>query len=96
MTILLDEIGHLVSTVDEDELHEFAQSIGLKREWFQPGSPHYDVMSVRIRKEAIDKGAEVIKATELVKRAYWTRFCPDCNRLKLGRGPDGELICERC
>lgn len=33
----------IVDTVDE--LHEFAQIIGLKRNWFQekPNKPHYDV-----------------------------------------------------
>lgn len=43
-----------------DELHEFAERIGLRREWFQPGSrpelAHYDV-SESVRKRAISLGA---------------------------------------
>lgn len=43
-----------------EELHEFAQSIGLKREWFQPGSrpeaAHYDV-SEPLRQRALASGA---------------------------------------
>ena len=43
-----------------DELHEFAARIGMRREWFQPGSrpeaAHYDVTKER-RAEAIRFGA---------------------------------------
>lgn len=43
-----------------DELHAFAARIGLKREWFQPGSrpeaAHYDVTKTK-RAEAIAAGA---------------------------------------
>lgn len=43
-----------------DELHEFAQRLGLRREWFQPGSrpeaAHYDVTATK-RAEAIKLGA---------------------------------------
>jgi hypothetical protein len=43
-----------------DELHAFAQSIGLRRDWFQPGSrpeaAHYDVTDSK-RAEAIAAGA---------------------------------------
>lgn len=36
---------HLATDGSIEELHIFAQSIGLKREWFQshPRHPHYDV-----------------------------------------------------
>jgi hypothetical protein len=42
--ILFDGV-HLATNGPIEELHEFAQSIGLKREWFQdhPRHPHYDV-----------------------------------------------------
>jgi len=43
-----------------DELHEFAARIGLRREWFQPGSrpelDHYDVTMER-RARAVALGA---------------------------------------
>lgn len=43
-----------------DELHQFAQGIGLNREWFQPGSrpaaAHYDV-AASYRTRAIAAGA---------------------------------------
>ena len=39
------------------ELHDFAQQIGLKREWFQQGSlPHYD-LTPRRREAAVRLGA---------------------------------------
>lgn len=40
-----------------DELHTFAQRLGLKREWFQRGSaPHYDLTASR-HKLALELGA---------------------------------------
>ena len=33
--IIYDHIGHMVSTTNADELHSFARSIGLKRNWYQ-------------------------------------------------------------
>lgn len=48
--------GHLFGT-DLEELHKFAKSIGLKREWYQGKQfPHYDLTS-RMRDKAIQKGA---------------------------------------
>lgn len=40
-----------------EELHAFAESIGMKREWFQNTKlPHYDLTEAR-RKKAVAKGA---------------------------------------
>jgi hypothetical protein len=41
-----------------DELHAFAESIGLKRAWFQgkDGFPHYD-LTVGKRMQAVNRGA---------------------------------------
>jgi len=52
-----------------DELHQFAQSIGLKKEWFQGHTkyPHYDMNENR-RKIAVKKGAiEIDKRTTIEK-----------------------------
>ncbi len=45
---------HLTSTIGEEELHEFAQRIGLQRAWFQNTGhaakhPHYDILSGRVQ-----------------------------------------------
>lgn len=57
--IFLDKIGHLISDRSLDELHLFANQIGLKREWFQdkPGQPHYDLTTSRMRFKAELSGA---------------------------------------
>lgn len=47
------KMSHLIAD-SNDELHAFADSIGLKREWFQ--QDHYDV-SLTKRREAVQKGA---------------------------------------
>jgi len=40
-----------------EELHDMAERIGMRREWFQPkSSPHYDVCLMR-REKAIELGA---------------------------------------
>jgi hypothetical protein len=55
-----DRWSHLVADTDE-ELHEFASRMGMRREWFQdkPGRPHhahYDLPE-RARAEALANGA---------------------------------------
>ena len=70
--ILLDNIGHLVSTVSEDELHIFASKLGLKRQWYQDfHRPHYDLTTPRMRCKALNMGAELTTASEIVMRAWW-------------------------
>lgn len=52
-----------------DELHIFAKSIGLRREWFQDHTryPHYDI-NVNRRVIAVKKGAiEIDKRTTIEK-----------------------------
>lgn len=52
--------GHLL-TSDLQELHRFAQRLGLKREWFQNKSaPHYDLTANK-REQAIRMGAKEIE-----------------------------------
>lgn len=49
-------MSHLTADTVE-ELHEMAETIGLKREWFQKGShPHYDVSESK-RQQALVHGA---------------------------------------
>lgn len=53
---------------DVEELHQFAQSIGLKRAWFQdrPHYPHYDLRPSK-RELAVKNGAIEVTSTELIK-----------------------------
>lgn len=67
-----------LGAMNEDRLHEFAERIGLKKEWFQKsndGLPHYDIYSERIRQIALQEGA--VKVTrkdflQLLKFHYGT------------------------
>lgn len=57
---------HMIADTLE-ELHAMASWIGLKREWFQPGStPHYDVCLGR-RALAIKAGAVEVSRREIVE-----------------------------
>lgn len=59
------EAAHLLADSVE-ELHAFAESIGLLREWYQPRSfPHYDLAPSRWRR-AVKAGARVIGRREVV------------------------------
>lgn len=53
----------------EEELHAFAQSIGLKRAWAQEkwGLCHYDLTVAR-RAKAIELGAQIVSREEVVQR----------------------------
>ena len=52
-----------------EELHKFAESIGMKRVWFQDHKrhPHYDLTANR-RKMAVKQGAIEVKARDRIKR----------------------------
>jgi hypothetical protein len=62
---------HLVSDESEEELHEFAQRIGCKRQWFEhsiginPKHPHYNVWGM-ILKRALQEGAIKCTPREIV------------------------------
>lgn len=62
------EWSHLWSD-DVDELHAFAERIGLQQRWFQdrPRFPHYDVVP-RLRDIALSHGAERMHTGEWLKR----------------------------
>lgn len=62
---------HLTADTIE-ELHLFAESIGMKRAWFQKGGgwreiPHYDLTAGK-RKAAVSKGAVELSRNEMVER----------------------------
>ena len=57
--------AHLVSDHSVDELHAFADELGLRRAWFQ--GDHYDVPE-EVRHRAIAQGAEPVSSAELVRR----------------------------
>lgn len=64
---------HLIAD-SEAELHEFAKKIGLKREWFQDRRhKHYDLTTKRKSNYAIEIGAKLITARELIKILISTR-----------------------
>jgi len=49
-----------------EELHEFAESLGLQRQWFQPKRPHYDLTKAK-RKLAVRLGAKEVASRELLE-----------------------------
>jgi hypothetical protein len=60
------KMSHMLADT-EDELHRMAESIGLKREWFQNHgrTPHYDVCQAK-RKQAVNCGAIEVGRRDLV------------------------------
>jgi len=57
--------AHLVSDESYEELHAFAERLGIPRRAFQ--GDHYDVPA-EVRKDAIALGAEDVQSAELVHR----------------------------
>jgi hypothetical protein len=60
-----DHWAHLISDTSYEELHAFAQGLGVPRRGFQ--GDHYDVPSA-LREAAILGGAEPVSSRELVRR----------------------------
>lgn len=54
---------HLISDASEEELHAFAQRIGLRRSWYQAG--HYDLVPAR-RAAAVRAGAQEVERAGFV------------------------------
>lgn len=76
MTILVDFIGHMTSTKSEDELHAFADELGLRRGHYQTEGallkhPHYDLTTTRMRNKARKQGSEVVTPQDLIRRSWW-------------------------
>jgi len=57
--------AHLVSDTSFDELHRFADKLGLERRWFQ--GDHYDVPA-DLRVRAVRLGAQPVTSAEIVRR----------------------------
>jgi len=61
---------HMVSDTSEEELHAFAASLGLKRQWAQlrpkSSAAHYDLTATK-RALAVKLGAVEITSRELVR-----------------------------
>jgi hypothetical protein len=87
MTIFVDPLGsfgwkmrgrvvqncHMFTdVVDIEELHTFAEQIGMKRAWFQPHhiTPHYDLTPNR-REAALMRGAVAVSRRDAVE--IWRR-----------------------
>ena len=83
MTIFVDELRdvrgitgqgtpglwcHMVTDGALEELHQFAEQIGLQRRWFQnhPRHPHYD-LPPSARAAAVQQGAVAVTTRELAK-----------------------------
>jgi hypothetical protein len=81
VTVYLDTMGHLGADSFE-ELHEFAQKIGLKREWFQANHryKHYDIVTESKRRRAVKAGALLVPPTVLLhlmfSKGLWTPTFP--------------------
>lgn len=66
---------HLFTDGPVDELHAFAERIGMKRSWFQDKSvPHYDLTPSR-RRTAVACGA--VECTRHEAVAHWAKIKGD-------------------
>jgi hypothetical protein len=92
VTILIDEARwwwrgrkwcHLVSDVSYDELHDFADRVGIPRRSFQ--GDHYDVPE-EYRDDLVGAGAVQVESRELVRRlrAAGLRLSPSERRARIG------------
>lgn len=57
---------HLVAD-DQKELHRFAQSVGLKPQWFQqqqPDHPHYDITTPRMLRRILSQNRVIMVSTK--------------------------------
>lgn len=92
MTVLIDEPrwwfrgrrwSHMVSDTDLEELHVFADGVGIPRRAFQ--GDHYDVPE-DYHREMIEVGAVLVESRELVRRlrAAGLRLTPAERRARTG------------
>lgn len=77
--ILIDWVGHMVSTESEAELHRFARGLGLTPGRYQQKGRvgekgHYKIRSVKMRWRAVKAGAELVRRKTLIEKAWWWRL----------------------
>lgn len=60
MSIYVDNKGHLISSISNDELHKFAFKLGLKSGWF-------DLTTQRMRSKAMNMGAILVSSKDIVR-----------------------------
>jgi hypothetical protein len=65
--MILTDGTHLVGYPLE-KLHKLAESVGLKRSWYQdhPKHPHYDILSKDIMKKILLKGAVLATKKQII------------------------------
>ncbi len=69
--IYVDTVHMVADTLKE--LHAFAESIGLKRHFFEgvrKGHPHYDLTNKTIMQKAKDAGAIVVSRNKIVEVSH--------------------------
>lgn len=67
--IYIDDKGHVISDLSEDELHSFAFKTGLKREQFVRGRlPHYSCRSSEQAGYVMSMGAQFTTTRDIVKK----------------------------
>jgi Protein of unknown function (DUF4031) len=100
-----------VTGTDIEELHQLAESIGLRRSWFQdhPRHPHYDVTDGK-RWQAIRAGAQEVDVYDAARMFLepqpepqpgpWppteTGPCVSCGEPHRRYGPEGGPLCPSC
>ncbi len=84
--VYTDRIHLMANSIDE--LHDFAQKIGLKKEWFQnhPKHPHYDLFGIKINL-AIQKGAILLTSKEMIEKQKENKGVALNEKPMLGSGP---------
>lgn len=67
--VYTDKIHLIADTLEE--LHKFANKIGMNKEWFQNHirHPHYDIFGIMLTKTLNDKDVKVIGKKELLIRS---------------------------
>jgi hypothetical protein len=74
---------HMMTDGEPEELHQFAEQIGLRRAWYQnhPRHPHYDLTPSK-RARAVYLGAQEISAMEWARqrlaKSVPARPCDSC------------------
>jgi len=84
---------HLTADREED-LHAFAESLGMKRSWFQPASwPHYDLTPER-REAALEKGALFVPGKVQAKHRILLRRIRTIDWTPHFKYPECIIVCQ--